>query len=308
VSVAYEMLEADDFYSAALAIVDKAAHIDMLSGTTVGDCKPGDENIHIETSRGMVAAQLVFDSRPRATSSKGAWIQAFQGIEVETTAPVFDPARAMLMDFSVMTDTDARAGRVHFMYVLPKSATCALIEDTWFMQAADRAALPDMEQNIRRYLAARFGVQDYVERYREQGALQMDGKLRPVMDAGRYHHIGAGGGMARASSGYAFFDTQRASDAIVRKLGAMIKIDPALDEPFSLPGWRSRTSYWMDAVFLRALQVAPEKAPALFFNLFRRVPPAVLARFLSGVGTTSDVLRVVAACPKLRFIRAGVGW
>jgi lycopene beta-cyclase len=306
--IAYEMIEAGDFYSVALAAISQANHIEMFQGVSVekiarSHAQP--DSVSVETSIGKLEARLVFDSRPQGTPSKGAWIQEFQGIELHSSSPLFDPSRAMMMDFSVMTDADARAGRVHFMYLLPKSPTCALIEDTWFISANDHALRPDMAANIRRYLAQHFAHATFRDGYRESGRLIMDATLRPSMLAGRHLQIGAAGGMARAASGYAFFETQRACELIAARLRETFVSDKTRP-PFVLPRIRSDLSYWMDGVFLRALQHAPEMAPELFFNLFRSVPTASLARFLSGVANAHDVLRVIAACPKLPFLRAGV--
>jgi lycopene beta-cyclase len=306
--IAYEMIEASDFYSVALAAISQASHIEMFQGVSVekvelNDTRPG--SVTIETSIGKLEGKLVFDSRPQAMPSNGAWIQEFQGIEVQSSLPVFDPAHAMMMDFSVMTDADACAGRVHFMYLLPKSSTCALIEDTWFISADDRAPRPDMDANIRGYLARHFASATFSEGYRESGRLIMDATLRPSRQAGRHLQIGAAGGMARAASGYAFFETQRACELIATRLRETFVSDKTRP-PFVLPRIRADMSYWMDAVFLRVLQRRPEIAPELFFNLFRSVPTASLARFLSGVANAHDVLRVIAACPKLPFLRAGV--
>ena len=54
-------------------------------------------------------------------------LQHFQGIEVKTKQPCFDKDMAILMDFRV----DQSKG-MHFIYLLPYSATEALVESTLF--------------------------------------------------------------------------------------------------------------------------------------------------------------------------------
>ena len=71
-------------------------------------------------------ADIVFDSRPPRAPAN-AMLQHFVGLEVEVDKPVFDSDTAILMDFRV----DQSHG-LHFMYVLPFSSTCALIESTMF--------------------------------------------------------------------------------------------------------------------------------------------------------------------------------
>ncbi len=309
--VAYAMIDSSDFYAAALAKLATASHIDVLRGVSATECALVEDATHesavtVTTSMGRIGAKLVFDSRPKTTLSENAWRQVFYGVEVESVHPIFDPTRARLMDFSVMTADDANAGRVHFMYLLPSSTRRALVEDTWFIKKRDLAAAPNMEANITSYMATHFPKEQYNIIYREQGALPMDPMLRPSSLASRHIAIGAAGGMTRAASGYAFFDTQQACTVIAAALLRRVNSDRKLAQPFVLPRWRSATSYWMDGVFLRVLQQAPELAPQLFYELFRGVPPASLARFLSGVGSNNDVLRVIAACPKWRFISAAI--
>ena len=183
---------------------------------------------------------------------------------------------------------------------MPLSDRRALVEDTWFALVEDDCDDVDYQAQIKAYLKRRFGLEQYEILHREQGALPMDPELRPAKSSGRIIKIGAGGGMARASSGYAFFETQRACDAIAEKLSTKM----VLAADFQLPRWRSDVSYWMDAVFLRVLKEYPSLAPKIFFDLFAKVPPDALARFLSGVATPLDVVRVVSACPKIPFLKA----
>lgn len=300
----YEMIPADRFYHEAENIIAAAAHIQLMKGAWINDAvtDPNNESepIRINTNRGTIYAKLAFDSRPPTSLSKSAWVQRFQGFELETQTPTFDVNRATLMDFSVSTTADSAAGRVHFIYVLPLSDRRALVEDTWFAPVEDECKDVNYQAQIKTYLARRFGLEDYNVLHREEGALPMDPELRPAKTSGRVIRIGAGGGMARASSGYAFFETQRASDAIAEKLAAQKMRAPS----FRLPVWRGDFSYWMDAVFLRVLKEYPSLAPKIFYDLFVKVSPDALARFLSGVATPLDVARVVSACPKIAFLKA----
>jgi lycopene beta-cyclase len=304
---AYEMVPADSFYRVAQERIAMAPHIVSMRGVavdgireTVDDC--GRSRVLVQTGDRDVEAGLVFDGRPPTSLSTAAWMQHFRGGEIETGGAVFDTTRATVMDFSVMTALDADAGRVHFIYVLPVSPTRALIQDTFFVPAADPCTDVDFADNIRQYLKRRFGVSDYRVVYPEGGAIPMDPHLRPSTARARVLKIGTAGGMARASSGYAFVETQRACDAIAQALAHVDNID----QPFALPRWRTDLSYWMDGVFLRVLRAHPALAPQIFANLFHRVPADALARFLTGVGSHSDVLRVMMACPKLPFIRAAL--
>ena len=71
-------------------------------------------------------AAQVFDSRPPRVPH-GCMLQHFIGFEVRAPKPVFDPETVILMDFRV----DQSQG-MHFIYLLPFSATEALVESTLF--------------------------------------------------------------------------------------------------------------------------------------------------------------------------------
>ena len=59
------------------------------------------------------------------------------------------------------------------------------------------------------------------------------------------------------------------------------------------PAARSTRTTALDTIFLSYLRSHPHRAPETFYRLFERVPPAVLARFLSDTGTLADDLTVM---------------
>jgi lycopene beta-cyclase len=60
----------------------------------------------------------------------------------------------------------------------------------------------------------------------------------------------------------------------------------------------------MDAVFLCALAVNPERAPEFFMRLAGAVPGAAFARFMTDSAGPRDLLRVITALPPGPFLRA----
>ncbi len=320
----YEMLPSDVFFHSVHTALDKSSNIKLWCGVSVKNIRKCPSNIEIDTSSGIVAAKLVFDSRPikmaTAALPKHAFLQHFAGWEINVNKPVFTPNTATLMDFQVpQTPHDG----VHFMYVLPVSTTSALIEDTWFTLASrmeeSSYVRPDYAANIHAYLATKFGCLDdeMTVTYREAAVLPMVAGLQAVpfarhaqKSAPQVVHIGAAAGMARASSGYAFADTQRATAAIVAIILQHLQADPSrafLDQPLSFKPWRAPLLDWMDGIFLTVMATSPARAPQLFENLFRNVPADRLVRFLGGVPTYLDLLHVIAACPKWIFIAAALG-
>jgi hypothetical protein len=62
----------------------------------------------------------------------------------------------------------------------------------------------------------------------------------------------------------------------------------------------------LDAIFLAYIEQHPQQAPEIFFNLFSRVQPDALVRFLSDIATPADIGAVIGAMPKWPFFRKAV--
>lgn len=285
----YEMIPADRLYAHAQAIIASAPHVELRTGAKADVLRDLGDRVEVETEAGRIEAGLVFDSRPPPPRA-GAMEQIFLGQEIVAAAPVFDPGRVTLMDFAVPQQPDA----VHFLYVLPTSATTALVEDTWL--APSSAVLPDYRTTIRTYLAERFGISDYTVAFEEAGAIPMDTELQAGQGSSRIVKVGAAGGAVKPSSGYAFLAIQRMADRLAADLAAGRPIRPV--QP------RHAVARWMDEVFLTALTRQPEVAPRLFASLFAGCRPEPLVRFLNDVGSVSDTARVIAAMPKLPMLAA----
>jgi len=232
----------------------------------------------------VARADLVFDSRPPAVPD-GIMLQHFIGLEVRSDRPVFDAGTAVLMDFRV----DQSCG-MHFIYLLPFSATEALVESTLFSpkRLEDRFYLDAIEN----YLGTHYGLHSYETVRRERGVIPL-GRL-PQRDPD-IPGIGGNGGAIRPSSGYAFIFIQKQIDMAIagfHQTGVL---------RFRTP--HSSVDLWMDAVLLSVLRHWPERAPELFLRMGRALDGDEFARFLSGEADWPLRLKVVMAMPKWPFLR-----
>ena len=230
------------------------------------------------------AADLVFDSRP-PTVPDGIMLQHFIGLEVRSSHPVFDAGTAILMDFRV----DQSRG-MHFIYLLPFSATEALVESTLF--SPERLEERFYLDAIETYLGRHYGLHSFEVLRRERGVIPL--ARLPQRDPA-LPGIGGNGGAIRPSSGYAFIFIQK-------------QIDRAIDELRQGGALRFRTPHrsvdlWMDAVLLSVLRHWPERAPELFLRMGRALDGDEFARFLSGEADWPLRLKVVMAMPKWPFLR-----
>lgn len=286
----YQMLEALPFYHAAQAMIERSSSVELALGTEVhGEPRWVPNGWQVQTSRGVVTASTVVDTRPprsRHPSDATLW-QSFSGQEIVFDKVVFDPGVAGLMDFAACRTDD-----VLFHYVLPFTPRRALVETTVFgPKPVPVVDLSSAQANAVDRLAggARFEVLRA-----ESGVLPMGlTALFPALGPG-HSRAGLMSGAARPSTGYAFQRIQRWADAAASAIeGGRAPCghqqDPALYQA-------------MDRLFLRVIRGHPGRAPELFARMFGNTDPARVIRFLSDRGSLMDCALIGATLPLPLFL------
>ncbi len=286
----YCHLASDDFYQAALAIIERAPGQQWHGGTSVDSLeRRPDGLVAVETSSGRLLARHAFDSRPAGpfAAAAPALLQRFVGWHVRTEADAFTPETVELMHFL----PSGLPGRTRFLYLLPFSRREALVEMTYL----DDPGLPPPPcgQDLRTWLDAH--TQGWRVLFAEQGSLPMGGSSPRSASPGNIHAIGVSGGRIKASSGYAFMRIQRHSRLLAQALRRGRPLPAQAESPLY-----SR----MDAVFLRAIGRSAEAAPELFLEMFCNAAPDALVRFLSETSRLPEMLRVAFSLPKLPMLGA----
>ncbi|MFC4016995.1 lycopene cyclase family protein [Micromonospora sp. GCM10011542] len=243
-----------------------------------------------------VRADWVLDSRPRPPARPGrtTWLQHFRGWWLESDRPVFDPDRAVLMDFRT---PQPRRG-VSFGYVLPVSDRYALVEYTEFG--------PELLTDAG-YDAALTGYRDLLGlpgdglrvREVENGVIPMTDAPFPARPTPRVVRLGTAGGATRPSTGFTFSAMYRQADQVARALAAGRAPVPAPAYP--------RRHRWMDAVALRALDRGSVGGPEFFDRLFDRNPPERVLRFLDGTTSPAEEVAVMNSTRLRPMIAATAG-
>ena len=284
----YECIPADAFYRLAQARLGPAR---LRLGTSVTAIEDRGDHVVVETSAGTLRAAMVFDSRPETPGEQTetgvdevSLLQHFVGWEITAPRPCFDPDVVEMMDFAV-----SQARGLHFMYMLPFSDRTALVEATYISPAGLDAA--QYEADIRGWLERRYGLREFTVEFREAGRIPMSTRPARPRSSPRVVQIGLRGGLAKPSTGYAFAAIQEFSAG----LAARIVASP--DGPVEPPEARGAAVVAMDRVFLSYLDRHPGRGPALFADLFEKLPPDLLCRFLTDHGSPLDGLRVMAATP-----------
>ena len=300
----YLRIRAGDFYRRVLDRLAQAPNVSLALGHPILGVCESEAVVTITTTGGTYRGLRAFDGSGRTprevsadspfTRGRPSLLQHFFGQTIRADRPVFEPSRPTLMDFRV-SQTDGP----HFVYLLPLSATEALVENTYLFPCdvpSDRH-----RTEIAAYLRHRYDLESdsYAVLAEEAGAIPMTMNPGPPLTR-RITPIGLSSGAARPSSGYTFLRIQRQA----RWLADQIAVDqPIRAEPLRRALGPVKYRFF-DAVFLRTLADRPELAPTIFARMFDRTRPAALVRFLSERSTIGDDLQIIAALPKLPFIAA----
>ena len=287
-NIPYVRVDSSRFYDIARREIDASETVTLQLGEKAKSVISDRAKVEITSQSNVWRANTVFDTRP-APLPKDILLQHFVGWEIETEIDIFDPTTVTLMDFV------SGAKDIHFFYVLPFSPRHALVETTHFSKAV--AANEVYEQELRRYLADRFGLSDWRILHREKGVIPMP-RQAPDLTARDYQQIiplGLHSDTVKPSTGYCYPHAQHQASQQVQALFADAKLN-------AVPA-RSRLVRWLDAVFIGFLEEHPQRGGEIFFRLFNRVPSDALVRFLSDQAKPSDVIRVMKALPMGAFIR-----
>ncbi|MEM7515343.1 MAG: lycopene cyclase family protein [Planctomycetota bacterium] len=285
--VRYEHIPSDLFYDECLSVLRASPSVELLTGVQVGEIEDRGKDVCIQTDQGPLEAARVVDTRP--PRRQPALLQHFEGWHLSTKDDVFDPGQVTLMDFDVSQNQG-----LHFMYVLPFSPNEALVEATFISE--ETLDPKGYGASITRFLDERYGTEASEITWRERGAIPMSAGRVAMQPSPRVIRAGGAAGSIKPSTGYAFASIQEQTDLLAEILLGK--------NTGRVPAPRSVTSDAMDRIFLKFLNLSPERAPVAFRELFRRVPAEPLARFLMECGRPTDRLRVITAMPKLPFLRA----
>lgn len=287
----YQMLPAAVFYQAALDAIGKNNKITLQYNAKVETMPVAVDAVwQLEVGNEQYSALSIVDTRPQKIPQTGDAVlwQSFYGHELVCEHAVFDQELATLMDFD-----QSDPGLICFCYVLPMSATRALIEMTVFAENPMRAANLNDKLNaaIKRYTQQR----PYQIIRSEQGVLPMGNHPDLAKVHPNYIHAGLFAGAARPSSGFAFQRIQRWAELCARSILQTQR--PIAHQADSV------LQSAMDGLFLRVLRAQPQMAPMIFFKLFSNCDSSKIVRFLSDQAKLSDYLAIILALPAWPFLK-----
>jgi lycopene beta-cyclase len=283
----YKMIRGIDFYRFARQALSMYPHVEFLQGK-VERIEDGDDQASVLVNGQKYTGNWVFDSLFNWSAFKPDrngyhyLKQQFKGWEIETPENVFNPRVATFLDFRTTQDKG-----MHFLYVLPLSERCALVESVLY--TATPVSWELCEQALRVYLETILGIKAYSTRREEQGISPLTDWPFPRQTGKRIMAIGTHGGMVKPSTGYAFLRMQEDSSAIVRSL---LKVG----HPFSVPPGPRRYRYF-DAVMLELMTHDGESIEPIFTALFKRNPVERIFRFLDEIASPWENFLMIPSLP-----------
>ncbi|TYP95507.1 lycopene beta-cyclase [Fodinibius salinus] len=217
--------------------------------------------------------------------------QHFLGWEITVEEPLFDPQVFTLMDFD-----DSFCDGIAFMYILPWSATSALIEYTIFSERVEEQSF--YEDKISLYLNNQFNLRpiDYQINRQELGKIPMQDLLAKPWYKPRILNIGTSSGRTKPSTGYTFQRIQQQTKNLVTNLNKTGTPDPQPPSAFRYKAY--------DLWLLHIIHTSPQKALTVFKQLFTNNSADDLFRFLGEQSTFRQDLSIMSSVPYAPFLKA----
>lgn len=282
----YCLVSGSDFYTDALAKIQRAEGFELLLGVEVNAVESCVGGFKVTTTAGEYLARRVVDTRPPEITAE--IYQAFEGVEIETAHAIGDPEIP-----SLMTHMQSDGDGFGFDYLLPLGPNRWLVEATVF--SPDPGCGNHLSEKLQASLHRIIPDGNFHCLRREKGMIPMGYRL-PKADGNKDRvKAGTAGGAVRAASGYAYRRIQRWSQECAQRFTDSGEV---IGHPED--SWVQRK---MDFLFLKVLRNEPELAPELFCRLARGISADAMARFMMDRAGGLDLLAVVWALPKRPFLR-----
>jgi lycopene beta-cyclase len=289
----YQMIRGIDFYRQQHQFLRD--HGVTILKTAVKDIQDNDNAVSVITTGGSFSGQWLFNSLVRQgeflkiSDSFTRLSQHFQGWEISTAIPIFNPTEPTLFDFRTPQN-----GKMRFFYVLPHSSTQALIEYTLFSR--ELLQPQEYENALAEYIQEVLGIREYQVNEVEKGIIPMTDYPFPRQLSQHALAIGTRGGRVKASTGYAFTRIHKDSLAISQSLRQY-------RDPFHLPP-AARRYAWFDAIMLKVIDANGHRMDEIFTQLFKNNPIQRVFGFLDEENSWLEDLKVLASLTPWPFLSA----
>ena len=290
----YKKINGLDFYELVFKKISEHKNIHFLNQKVVDFTELGNHCI-VKTENETFTCNKIFNSiyNPEVVTAQNKFPlihQHFIGWFIKSKEAVFTPNCATFMDFSV-----EQKGNTRFMYVLPTSATEALLEYTLFSK--DLLSKEEYESEIHKYIE-NLGITEYEIIEKEQGNIPMTCYPFWKHNTKNIINMGSAGGWTKASTGYTFKNASKKSKALVQFLKS--------ESDFTK--FHKKDKFWFyDLLLLDILSSKNELGSKIFSSMFKKGKSTVIFKFLDEETSIWEDLQVIWKCPKMLFVKALFG-
>lgn len=287
-SIPYVRVNSSIYYKLAQKFLEKSNGIRLINGVSAKKVLPFTDIVKVKCDDISINSKYVYDTRPKVIPDD-TLLQHFGGLEIKTTTDTFDTETVTLMDFQITKGDD-----VHFFYILPFSTKHALVETTHFSKI--HLSKETYKIEIEKYLKNSLHLKNWQIVREEYGVIPMH-KNAPTLKHRKFNNIiplGLHANTTRPSTGYCYPHAQKQAVDYSKSL--------SIGNPTLKKADRNVFVRWLDMIFISFLENHPQKADAMFMNLFRKTPSEALINFLSDDAKFCDYMNVIMAMPKKTFI------
>lgn len=258
---------------------------------TVNELKENNDHTQVLSESETWFSKMVFDSRPpsflKPNNHQAHLFQSFVGFVVQLNDANFNFTTINLMDFNVPQNENTQ-----FMYVLPFGQNLALVELTRF--GKNKITLEEAEPIIKDYVEQYYGTFKMIET--EIGCIPMSSaEITTETPSQKIIKIGARAGAIKPSTGYAFKNMIKHSEAISQAISNNSKIEIIERSPrFQL----------YDRLLLKIIEKNHDTATSIFETLFQKNPLALILKFLDEKTSIWEDIQIFKTLPFLTFMKA----
>ena len=293
-SYTYKMIQGIDFYNFIINYAKKFKNVSFVQ-ESINSIDNIDKKAVLKTTKNTYTANYIFNStnlfNPKI-NEQNSLLQHFKGWLIKTEKPVFNPEIGRLMDFRVSQENGAT-----FMYVLPTSATEALVEYTLFSPRVLDKEVYTLE--LKKYIKEELEIDNYTLIHQESGVIPMSLEKFEQNPKLNVINIGTSGGYTKGSSGYTFQFIQK---NIIEIINNLVEGNNIIQQT----SFKNKYYQWTDRTLIDVLLSNKLTGKDVFTKMFQKVPAEKILAFLGNESSFIEDLKVFTSFPVKPFLTSGI--
>ena len=293
-SYTYKMIQGIDFYNFVINYAKKFKNVSFVQ-ESINSIDNIDKKAVLKTTKNTYTANYIFNStnlfNPKI-NEQNSLLQHFKGWLIKTEKPVFNPEIGRLMDFRVSQENGAT-----FMYVLPTSATEALVEYTLFSPRVLDKEVYTLE--LKKYIKEELKIDNYTLIHQESGVIPVSLEKFEQNPKLNVINIGTSGGYTKGSSGYTFQFIQK---NIIEIINNLVEGNNIIQQT----SFKNKYYQWTDRTLIDVLLSNKLTGKDVFTKMFQKVPAEKILAFLGNESSFIEDLKVFTSFPVKPFLTSGI--